>query len=65
MLDQHDPFWSLEMLVRQGNQSAAGLFGVWAVLCLTLCLFTWSQWKSDALTLRLFDKVSGYPTSSL
>ncbi len=65
VLDQHSPFWSLELLVRQGELSAAGLFGVQTIVCLMVCLFTWSQRKSDALTLRLIDEVSGYPTSSL
>jgi hypothetical protein len=64
IMDQHDPFWSLELLVRQGNLSAAGLFGVHALLCLSFCLCTWNQRKSDALTLKLFDRVSGYPTTS-
>jgi hypothetical protein len=65
ILDQQDPFLLVEMLVRQGDQFAAGLFGVHALLCLMLCLFTWSQRKSDALTLKLIDKASGYPASSL
>lgn len=65
ILDRLDPLCSLEELVRQRCLSAAGLCGFHALLCLTVCLFTCSQRKSDALTLKLLDKASGYPTSSL
>ena len=65
ILDQQDPFWALQMLVRQQHQSAAGFFGVCALLNLSICLFTWIQRKSDGLILKLVDRASGYPPSSL
>src|SRR5262245_17075079 len=56
ILDEQDPFWSIEMLVRHENLSVAAFFGAQALLCLTICLSTWSQRNSDVLTLKLIDK---------
>ena len=64
LLADQDPMWPVALLLHQGQVFATAFVGLIALFDGVLSFFLWSQKKSDALTLKLINRASGYPTPS-